>query len=218
MSDKLKKVVAINASPRLNWNTDMLVQEAAKGAEEAGAAVEKFNMYRLEKFTGCISCFGCKMPKNLGKCVCKDGLAPVLEAIRQADALIIGTPNYLGDISAACRALYERLIFQAITYRKDDMFCSERKIPVLFIMTSNIPQEDYAKYGVAPTIVHYKATLDSVIGPTEVFICGDTLQVKDYGAFNWDLFDPKAKQERRDKQFPLDKEKVFQLGKQLIMH
>lgn len=218
MENKLKRVVAVNASPRLNWNTDTLVQEAAKGAEEAGAAVEKFNLYRLEKFTGCISCFGCKMPKNEGKCICKDGLAPVLDAIRQADALIIGTPNYLGDISAACRALYERLVFQAITYRKNDMFYPGRKIPVLFIMTSNLPQEEYAKYGYAPTLVHYKATLDSVIGPTELYICGDTLQVKDYGKFNWDLFDPKAKQARRETQFPADKEKVFQLGKQLITH
>ena len=51
----VKKIVAINASPRLGWNTDTLVTEAAKGAEAAGAAVEKFNLYRLEKFSGCIS-------------------------------------------------------------------------------------------------------------------------------------------------------------------
>ena len=140
MENKLKRVVAVNASPRLNWNTDTLVQEAAKGAEEAGAAVEKFNLYRLEKFTGCISCFGCKMPKNEGKCICKDGLAPVLDAIRQADALIIGTPNYLGDISAACRALYERLVFQAITYRKNDMFHPGCEMRVRFIMTIHLTQ------------------------------------------------------------------------------
>ena len=35
-----KRVVAVNASPRKGWNTDMLVGEAARGAEEAGAAVE----------------------------------------------------------------------------------------------------------------------------------------------------------------------------------
>ncbi|MDO5295186.1 MAG: flavodoxin family protein [bacterium] len=216
VENKLKKVVAINASPRLNWNTDILVQEAAKGAEEAGAAVEKFNLYRLDKFSGCISCFGCKLPKNQGKCVCKDGLTPVLDSIRQADALIIGTPNYLGDVSAACRAFYERLIFQGLTYCKNPAFYPAAKIPVLFIMTSNMPQEDYAKYGYAQTIVRYKTTLDSAIGPTEVFVCGNTLQVKDYSRFNWDIFDPKVKQAQRETQFPLDKAKVFQLGKALI--
>ena len=103
----MKKIVAINASPRKNWNTESLVREAAKGAEENGAEVKVFDLYKLEKFTGCISCFGCKLPEHLGTCIYKDGLAPVLEEIRNADGLIIGTPNYLGDVSAAFRALYE---------------------------------------------------------------------------------------------------------------
>ena len=38
----------------------MLVNEAAKGAESKGAEFIKFDLYKLEKFSGCISCFGCK--------------------------------------------------------------------------------------------------------------------------------------------------------------
>ena len=53
-----KKIVAVNASPRKGWNTDTLVTEAAKGAESTGAEIQKFDLYRLEKFTGCISCYG----------------------------------------------------------------------------------------------------------------------------------------------------------------
>ncbi|MBQ7569083.1 flavodoxin family protein [bacterium] len=215
MADSAKKVVAVNCSPRLNWNTDILVQEAAKGAEAAGASIEKFNLYRLDKFSGCISCFGCKLPNNQGRCICRDGLAPVLEAIRQADGLIIGTPNYLSDVSAACRALYERLVFQAITYRKDAMFYPGKRIPVLFIMTSNVAREDYGKYGYAPTIARYKTTLDAAVGPTEMFICGDTLQVNDYSRYDWDMFDQKAKQAHRDTQFPADKAEAFRLGRAL---
>ena len=33
----MKKIIAINASPRTNWNTALMVREAAKGAEAAGA-------------------------------------------------------------------------------------------------------------------------------------------------------------------------------------
>ena len=29
----------------------------------------------------------------------------------------------------------------------------------------------------------YKKTLDSFVGPAEIFICGNTLQVKDYSRF-----------------------------------
>lgn len=81
----MKKIVAINASPRKDWNTDSLVREAAKGAKLNGAEVTIFDLYKLEKFTGCISCFGCKLPEHQGVCIYKDGLAPVLEDIRSAD-------------------------------------------------------------------------------------------------------------------------------------
>ena len=88
----MKKIVAINGSPRAMWNTGTLVREAAKGAESEGAEVKVIDLYQLEKFTGCISCFGCKLPEYQGVCIYQDGLAPVLEEIRQADGLIIGTP------------------------------------------------------------------------------------------------------------------------------
>lgn len=101
------------------------------------------DLYRLDKFTGCVSCFGCKLDPNKGKCVCRDGMTPVLEKIAQADGLILGSPNYLGNVSAGCRALYERLYFQHLTYNKDQMFLVERKIPVLFILTSNAPEASY---------------------------------------------------------------------------
>ncbi len=49
-----KKIIAVNAGPRKGWNTDTLIMEAAKGAESAGAEVQKFDLFRLEKYTGCI--------------------------------------------------------------------------------------------------------------------------------------------------------------------
>ena len=79
-----KKIIAVNAGPRKCWNTDTLITEAAKGAESTGAVVEKFDLFQLEKYTGCISCFSCKREKNKGHCVCRDGLTDVLDAIREA--------------------------------------------------------------------------------------------------------------------------------------
>ena len=75
----MKRIVAINCSPRATWNTATLVREAAKGAEAQGAEVTVIDLYKLEKFTGCVSCFGCKLPDHLGECICKDGLTSVLE-------------------------------------------------------------------------------------------------------------------------------------------
>ena len=59
-----KKIIAVNAGPRTGWNTDTLITEASRGAESEGAEVVRFDLFRLEKYTGCISCFGCKKEKN----------------------------------------------------------------------------------------------------------------------------------------------------------
>ena len=59
-----KKVVIVNAGPRKGWNTDSLLREAARGAEENGAEIVRFDLFSLEKYTGCISCFCCKKENN----------------------------------------------------------------------------------------------------------------------------------------------------------
>ena len=212
----MKTIVAINASPRTEWNTGTLVREAAKGAGAEGAEIKIFDLYRLEKYTGCISCFGCKLAPNEGKCICKGGLAPVLDAIRNADGLIVGTPNYLGDVSAGFRALYERLIFQSLTYKTDPRSYSDRKIPVLFIMTSNSPKEFYAPAGYRKMLKGYQKSLDAFVGNTKLFIAGNTLQVKDYNRFDWTMFNPEAKKERHEKVFPEERKKVFALGAEMV--
>ena len=212
----MKRIVAINASPRINMNTATLIREAAKGAESEGAEVQVFDLYRLDKVHGCMSCFACKLKPNEGKCVYRDGLAPVLEAIREADGVVIGTPNYLGDASAGCRALYERLIFQSLTYRKEPHRYDFRRIPVLFIMTSNSPEDYYAPLGYRQTIEAYQRELNEAVGNTKVMIVGNTRQVKDYSRFNWTIFDPAAKQEHHEKVFPQELEKAFQLGAQMV--
>lgn len=204
-----KKIIAINAGPRIGWNTETLIQEASKGAASSGAAVERFDLFKLERYTGCISCFGCKREKNKGHCVFKDGLTPVLDAIRASDGLIIGSPNYLGEMTASFRALYERLIFQNLTYNLETLCCNEHPVPVLLIMTSNAPDTGYAGL-----LQNYQQTLNRFVGPTKVFVSGNTLQIKDYTKTDWEwsMFDPEAKRARHETVFPLERRKAFELG------
>ncbi len=208
-----KKIVVVNASPRKGWNTDTLLMEAAKGAEAAGAEIVKFDLFKLEKYTGCISCFGCKREKFKGHCICKDGLTPILDAIREADGLIIGSPNYLSELTASFRALYERLIFQNLTYNVENPCCNERPIPVLFIMTSNAPDTMYTSL-----IENYKQTLSRFVGPAETFVAGNTLQLQDYSKTDWlwSMFNPEEKIKRHETVFPEECKKVFELGKRIF--
>ena len=209
------KVIAVNGGPRKGWNTDQLIMSAAKGAEAGGAEVEYIDLFKLEKYTGCISCFGCKRQASFGHCVCRDGLSDVLDKIRNADAFIIGSPNYLGNMTASFRALYERLVFQSLTYNRERPNCNGHMIPVILITTSNCAEDYYEATGYAALMENYKNTLSTFVGPTEVLICGDTLQVNDYSKYNWTMFDPAAKKKRHDETFGEYLEKAYRLGRDL---
>ncbi len=208
-----KRIIAVNASPRKGWNTDTLITEASKGAESAGATVERFDLFKLERYTGCISCFGCKKEKFKGQCICRDALKPVLDAIRESDGLIIGSPNYLSEMTASFRALYERLIFQNLTYNKENPCCNAHPIPVLLIMTSNAPDTMYSQL-----LNNYQQVLSRFVGPTEVFVSGNTLQLKDYSKTDWpwSLFDPEDKKQRHETVFPEECRAVFEKGINLV--
>ncbi len=210
-----KKIIAVNAGPRTGWNTDTLISEAVRGAESAGAEVMKFDLFRLEKYTGCISCFGCKREKNKGHCICRDGLTPVLDAIRESDGLIIGSPNYLSEMTASFRALYERLVFQNLTYNRETPCCNSRPIPVLLIMTSNAPDTYHTGL-----LHNYRQVLSRFVGPASVLVSGDTLQLKDHGKLDWEwsLFDPEAKKVRHETVFPQECKKAFEMGAALLAY
>ena len=209
-----KHIIAVNAGPRKGWNTDTLITEAVKGAESAGATVEKFDLFRLEKYTGCISCFGCKREQNKGHCVCRDGLTQVLDAIRASDGLIIGSPNYLSEMTASFRALYERLVFQNLTYNMDTPCCNQSPIPVLLIMTSNAPDTAYTNL-----LQNYQRTLSGFVGPTEILVSGETLQLKDYSRLDWPwtIYDPEARKLRHETVFPQECAKAYEMGAALVM-
>ena len=65
----------------------------------------------------------------------------------------------------------------------------------------------------------YRQTLNRFVGPTEIFVSGNTLQLKDYSKTDWPwtMFDPQAKQKRHDEVFPQECRKAFELGAALAL-
>ena len=53
------KVLAFYTSPRKNGNTDVLIDEAVRGVEDAGAKVEKFMLPKM-KINYCVGCRRCR--------------------------------------------------------------------------------------------------------------------------------------------------------------
>ena len=99
------KIVAVLGSPRLKGNSTALARKILNKAGELGAETQEFMLNKLQ-YKGCQGCETCK--KKLDRCVLKDDLAPVLEAVKEADALVMATPNYFGEVSAQFKAFFDR--------------------------------------------------------------------------------------------------------------
>jgi len=69
--------------------------------------------------------------------------------------------------------------------------------------------------GYSAMLEQYKNTLERFVGPTQLFVCGDTLQVKDYALYNWTMFDAAAKQRRHTETFSAYLRKAYEWGKAL---
>ena len=207
------KTIFLNGSPRKNWNTALMLKEAQKGAESVGAETEYIDLFDLT-YTGCRSCMACKR-KGAERCHCfwKDDLSPVIDRIFDADALIIGSPIYLGDITSQVHGLIERLHFCALSYDNYSNYFTG-KVDVGIILTMNAPKTFY-NLAYRKKAKEVAQSFKALNGSVEVYACCDTLQVTDYSKYNMASFNEAHKREMRAKHFPQDLEKAFQMGKRL---
>ena len=208
------KVMAFNGSPRKKkWNTVTLLNSALQGAQSTGAETELVQLYEL-KFSGCISCFSCKRlsRKKDGVCSVQDDLTPVLDRVKQADALVIGSPVYYGAESAATRAFLERLCFPYLKYSKDARSLFPRRINTAMIYTMNAPDHILQRIGYDRMFAMTQMTLRMHFGACELLLSTDTLQYSDYDKYEAEAFDKNAKRQRHAKVFPDDCTRAFALG------
>jgi multimeric flavodoxin WrbA len=208
------KVMAFNGSPRKKkWNTITLLDNALQGAKSAGAETELVQLYDLN-FSGCISCFSCKKidRKEDGVCAIEDDLTQVLNRIKEADALIIGSPVYYGSESAATRAFLERLCFPYLKYSKNMQSLFSRRINTAMIYTMNVSEEMVEQMGLNQVFGKTKMMLGMHFGACELLLSTDTLQYSDYDRFESELFDKEAKNKRHAEIFPNDCKRAFELG------
>lgn len=209
-------VIGINGSPRKQWNTATLVTKALEGASAQGATTELFHLYDID-FKGCKSCFACKTRggKSYGKCVLKDDLAPVLEKISTADALVIGSPIYFGTVTGETRSFLERLLFPYFTYTVPYGTLFPKKIKTGFIYTMNITEEASTKFGYEHVFGANERYLQLLFGAAETLCAFDTCQVNDYSKLVIESFDPFHKAKRHTDVLPVECQRAFELGRRL---
>lgn len=211
------KVIAINGSPRKKWNTATLLEKALEGAASEGAETEMIHLYDLN-FKGCTSCFACKLKdgKSYGKCAVKDDLTPVLEKLKDADAVVLGSPIYLGNSTGEMRSFMERYVFPYLVYSNETPTLYPKNIPVGFIYTMGIKEEYFDMFGLGKTIELNENFSKRIFGHSESLCSTDTYQFDDYSKYVADRFDPEEKAKRRKEVFPQDCQKAFEMGVRFV--
>ncbi|MFH0916477.1 MAG: flavodoxin family protein [bacterium] len=99
------KLLGISGSPRLQ-STDFAVREALSYAHERhGVDVDYFSVHR-KSIGFCIHCDYCVKKKR--GCYFKDDMLEVYPKMQWADAWVLGSPAYQGQISGQLKAVLDR--------------------------------------------------------------------------------------------------------------
>lgn len=100
----MSKVVIFYGSPRKNGYTSKLLRQVAEGAKSKGAEVMEFDL-NDPGIRGCQGCFYCRSHEG---CATKDYLQPMYAAIKEADAIVFGSPIYYYQITGQARIWLDR--------------------------------------------------------------------------------------------------------------
>ncbi|MBQ3686066.1 MAG: flavodoxin family protein [Candidatus Methanomethylophilaceae archaeon] len=210
------KAIVINGSPRKKWNTAQAIDKAAEGLRDNGFEVERIDLYDYT-FKGCTSCFACKLKdaKTDGVCAMKDDLRPVLEKLRGADAVILGSPVYFSQPLGQVRSFVERWLFPIYSYHYENgkpRVCRDKVVPCGMIYTMNLPEDMYESWGYKDALRHTSESMDLIMGYCETLNIFNTYQFRDYSRYDITLFNEEDKRAYRDSHFETDLKNAYDLG------
>ena len=157
-------VLILNSSPRKGGNSDVLCQQFAKGAEEAGHQVEKIDL-REKKLSPCLACYAC-MKEHI--CAIRDDMAGIFTQMQQADVIVLSSPVYFYSLSAQLKMLIDRCLvdYKSLAGKK-----------FYFIVTAADPRHEAAD----ETLAAFRGFLRCLPGAEEKGII--------YGTGTWDKGD-----------------------------
>ena len=157
----MKKVLILSGSPRRGGNSDVLCDEFAKGALEAGHEVEKIRVAE-KKIAYCTGCYACK---ETGVCAIKDDMAEIIPKIIAADVLVLASPVYFYSIDAQLKALIDRTVPRWLEVKGKELY---------YIVTAADPSPAAAD----TTLACFRGYADCIEGAKEM---GTVLGMGAYG-------------------------------------
>ena len=105
------KIIGIIASPRKEGNTAWVVNTILDGAKDRGAETQSWYFSDLD-IGPCRGCLCCHDGNRDRGCIIDDDMQELYVAIEAADTIVLGTPVYMGQMSAQAKIITDRLFAQ----------------------------------------------------------------------------------------------------------
>ena len=116
-----KSVLIISASPRRGGNTDTLCDEFMRGAQEAGAKVEKISLedYKIDFFREIDTYM---QPDSVAKAQARDEAKQVIDKMLRADVMVLASPVYYLNINGQMKNLIDRTFYCFMQLRDKEFY------------------------------------------------------------------------------------------------
>ncbi len=139
----MKTLLAIAPSPRRGGNSDLLLQEFCRAAEDSGWKVETIRVNDM-KFRPCQACDACAKD---GRCIVQDDMQEVYPKIISSDALVLASPITFGSMNAQLKMFIDR--FQCWWHAKYNLkkpfIPEDARHPGFFICVGAIKRKEYCE-------------------------------------------------------------------------
>ncbi len=135
-------IIGFTGSPRKKGNTAWVVNKILEGAQEQGAATQSWSCSELD-IAPCRGCLGCHKGDSKRGCVINDDMQQLYAALAQADALVLGSPVYMGQMSAQAKIFTDRL-FAHISPRFSPHYQEKAvKMKLILVFTQGNPDAGF---------------------------------------------------------------------------
>lgn len=188
------KIIAFLGSPRVEGNTELLLNETVRALEEGGHYVTLFRPSQIN-ISPCINCGSCD---ETGECVIKDDMSEVYKAIRKGERFILASPIFFFSLSAQIKALIDRC---------QSFWCEK------YLLKKPIPKGPHGRKGLMMMVGGMKDEVGFTCGETTAKAFFRTISVSEHETLFYQQIDAKG----AIKEHPTALRDAYEAGKRLIL-
>ena len=132
--------------------------------------------------------------------------------------MIVGAPVFYNEAPGQVRSFIERWLFPVGSYYWENgkqKVYRDKVIPTGLIYTMNCPKDMMDRWNYPALLSDTAVTMQQIMGYNELLYICNTYQFRDYGRYEFNLFDEEVKRKYRDEHFDTDLKNAYDLGVRL---